>query len=122
MMELSEVHHILETAPALKARAAEIQVNALADMEQAELDYKRARSEKYKTLVNREGLTPHIIKGILDGDAELIELEQKVSAFKQQAKIAEKELSYQDDRFTSAKIIARLKMAELGGGLEDARN
>lgn len=115
-MELSLIHKRLEELPSLKASLAEEAETLKYEYEKISsgLKYTHAKkSLRFKVMFPDD--TVSAIKARLDSDEELSGLESEV--MKAEAMWRHKMVMMQsmDDQFTAVKVIARIKIAEIGG-------
>lgn len=117
-MELGRVHELLETLPELKARKVEECENARVAYELANHELTRIKAVKLLayTRENRDE-TVAVIKSLVDRDEDVHAQGRELIGLENNWKRLENIISSLDDQFTAVKVIARLKMAEMGSGV-----
>lgn len=122
-MELPEIYDKLETIPSLKARKCEETTQKKFEFENERLNLKR--EEAVKRLAFRRTYTEDTVgdcEARLQQDPDLTARRLAVLRLENQYESLEYQIQSLTDQLNAVKLIARLRMAEMGAGISDGRD
>lgn len=122
-MELLEIHEKLETLPELKASGCERAAAKKFEWENAKLSFKR--EEAIKRLAFRRTFEDDTVgdtEARLLSDDDLSARRREIARLENQYEVEMYKVESYNDQLNAVKLIGRLKMAEMGAGLEHGRD